>query len=115
VEEALSRWGATRTDRWIARRLGIAPRTLENWRWRLRIWKTQQRGWYTTGEAALVTGYTPQWLARLAREKRIRARRVKPRRRAHHAWWLIAPEEVERLCREHNPELWRRWQAASRW
>jgi hypothetical protein len=115
AEEALSRWGATHTDGWIAQRLGLSERTVANWRLRLGYWKTKQGGWYTTGQASRVTGLSPQWLSSMAREKRIQARRVLAHERAHHAWWLIAPEEVERLCRERNPELWARWRDASRW
>lgn len=106
IVEAFDRWGWRYSDAEIARRLGIAPRTIENWRWRLGIWHTRRTSWYTTGEAARVTGLSPQWLSRLARTGRIQARQRGGRRH----WWLIAPEDVERLAREHNPALMRRWE-----
>ncbi len=108
VEEALSRWGSTRTDVWIGNRLGLSPRTVANWRLRLGIWKTRT-SWYTTGEAARVTGLSPQAWSRLARTGQVRARRLKAYPRAHHAWWLIAPEEVEHLLRRRCPQTWERW------
>lgn len=106
VEDALLQWGAHESDREIARRLGLAERSVENWRWRLGIYHTRQSGWYTTGEAARVTGLSQQRLSHLARTSRIRARQRGGRRH----WWVIAPEDVERLVREHNPALWRRWE-----
>lgn len=110
VEEALSRWNGTRTDAWIARQLGISERTLENWRCRLGYWKTNWRGWYTVNEAARVTGLSSDALNRMCRTGKVRARKVpKCRDRARYAWWLIAPEDVERLIQDCCPETMKRW------
>lgn len=111
VEEALLRWGAHYSDAEIGRRLGLSPRTVENWRLRLGIWWTQQRGWYTTGEAARVTGLSSHMLARMARTGRIRARQ----RGGRSHWWALHPEDVERLTHHHNPALMQRWEGHHRW
>lgn len=82
----------------LARHLGRSPKAVEQWCWRHGCFPTRG-SWYTSGEAARRTGLSPQWLTALCRERRIRARRVPGGR-----WWLIAPEEVERLARQRGLE-----------
>lgn len=100
-----SRGGVWTIER-MAQELGIAPRTMQNWIWRLRWKKTAWRGWYTTGAASQVTGLSPQWLSSQCRAGKLRCRRP-PRSLRHprYSWWLIAPEDVEQLMRERRPEL----------
>jgi hypothetical protein len=111
MAEALSCWSARYSDAEIGRRMGVAERTVEHWRERLGVWHTQDTSWYTSGEAARVTGLRPQRLTRMARAGRIRAQQ----RGGRGCWWLFAPEDVERLALTHNPALMRRWEEHRRW
>lgn len=87
----------------LARRLGRTPKAVLRWCERNRVFPCRG-SWWTTGQAAQVTGLSPQHLSALCRQRKLRSRRVPGGR-----WWLIAPEEVERLIQRYNPALWQRW------
>lgn len=110
VLDVLERYGGVWSIERMAREVGIAPRTFENWIWRLRWRKTEWRGWYTTGAAAKVTGLSPQWLSKQCRAGALHCRRTrKSPRHPGRTWWLICPEDVERISRARRPELWKHW------
>lgn len=107
VQEVIETYAGIRSIAWLAKQLELSPRSVQNWIWKLHFRKTDHRGWYTTGQAAQVTGYSPQWMSQCCREGKLRCRRP-PRslRHPNYSWWLVAPEEVERLSKERKPELW---------
>lgn len=72
----------------LARRLGRSPRAVRKRFRRLNLAPTRDE-WLTSTQAAAVMGCTPQWVTHLARQGRIRARRV-----PGGAWWLIDCEGV---------------------
>ena len=115
VMDALGTWAGVRSDAWIGEHLGLAARTVANWRWRLRIRRIDRWGWYTTGQAARVTGLSAGTLATMARDGRIRARRLAAGHGYRRGWWMLDPEDVERISRERYPELWNRWDAGQPW
>lgn len=81
----------------IARRLGRTPAAVARWLYTWRQGPTRQT-WLTSGQAAKLAGCTQQWLTRLAKAGRARARRVPGGR-----WWLFDPAWI----REHKEELCR--------
>lgn len=100
IEAYAGRWG-TKT---LAKKLNMSERTVWNYYSRYHCSPRNRGGWYTTGQAARVTGLSMQWLSRLCREGKVRARRL-----PGSGWWQIHPEDVERLVARYNPVLWRRW------
>lgn len=72
----------------IAMKLGRTEKAVARWCEKARICPTHDT-WITSGWAAEMSGVSPQYLTRLAREGRIKARRVPGGR-----WWLYSPEHL---------------------
>lgn len=115
VMAALDDWAGVRSDAWIGSRLGLSARTVANWRWRLHVRRIDRWGWYTTGQAARLTGLSPGTLATMARSGRIRARRLVAGHGYRRGWWLLDPRDVERISRERQPAIWQAWKAGQPW
>lgn len=73
----------------IAARLGRTPKAVLRWMERHRVYPTRTGDYVTSGVASRLTGLTPQELTALARERRIRARRVPGGR-----WWMFDTEDL---------------------
>ena len=74
----------------IAKRLGRTRKSVVQWCQRNGQYPTRQQ-WVTSGQAAELTGWSPQWIVRLVKAGKLRGRRVPGGR-----WWLIDPDSLPR-------------------
>lgn len=109
VEALLADKAGIWTDASIGRHLGLSPRTIENWRCRLRFRRTSRWGWYTTGQVARLTGLSEVTVRRMIHRGQLRARRLVAGNGYRRGWWMVAAEDAERLLRERRPEVWEGW------
>jgi len=82
----------------LARRLGRSEAAVRNYCQRTGLAPTRQL-WVTSGVAAALTGYTPQYLTRLARAGRVVARPNRTPlegRRTRRRWWLFRASTLPR-------------------
>ena len=78
----------TRTCAAIGRKFGRSAYAVYQRSRRLGVWPTRE-DWVTSGVAAQITGFSQQWLSKLARIGKVRARRVPGGR-----WWLFDPRQL---------------------
>ena len=87
------------SDAAIARRIGKSPRAVYNWRMRHHVYPTK-RHLITSGEAARILGVTQQWIVKLAKARKLHARRtpLSFNNASGRRWWLFYPADVRRLA-----------------
>lgn len=80
----------------IARKLGRTPKAVLMKARKLNCWPTNGE-LMTSGEAAKISGYTQQWCVKLAKKKKVKAKRTPGGR-----WWLFSPEEFKKYLKERS-------------
>ncbi len=91
----ISRYSGVRSLEWIAERLRVSPRTVANIIDQEGLGPTTRGDYLTSGQAAELLSYSPQWVTTLCRTGRLPARR-NPTSRYPGRWWLIPREAVQR-------------------
>jgi len=79
----------TWTNKTIAKKIGRSIKAVENRSRRISCWPTTG-DLMTSGEAAKMSGWSQQYCTMLAREKKVKAKRVPGGR-----WWLFDPVQFQ--------------------